>query len=140
MAHQENQESRPDAEREPQGYRVLVVGATGAAGQELLNQLHVRSFPVSDLTPVASERSAGITVRFGDEDLTVKAFEEVDFRDFDLAFFATDADVSREWAPLAAEAGCKVIDMSSEFRMDPGVPLVVPEVNPEALGGVPKNS
>ncbi|MDP4000325.1 MAG: hypothetical protein Q8Q11_02750 [bacterium] len=140
MTRQENQENRPDAEREPQGYRVLVAGATGVAGRELLNQLEVRSFPVSELTVVASEHSAGTNVRFKGEGLVVKTFEEVDFRDFDLAFFATDADVSREWAPLAAEAGCEVIDMSSEFRMDPGVPLVVPEVNPDALGGSPQRS
>ncbi|MGH7049219.1 MAG: aspartate-semialdehyde dehydrogenase, partial [Acetobacteraceae bacterium] len=115
-------------------YRVAVVGATGAVGREMLKVLAERHFPVSDVAAVASGRSAGMEISFGDKlTLKVQPLEHFDFRGFDLGLFSPGAEVSARHAPRAAEAGCVVIDNTSHFRMEPDVPLVVPEVNPAAL-------
>ncbi len=119
------------------GYRVAVVGATGAVGNEMLQILHETDFPVDEVHAVASERSVGKEVSFGEEiTLKVRNLADFDFSKVDLALFSAGASVSAEYAPKAAAAGCVVIDNSSQWRMDPEVPLVVPEVNPEALEGV----
>ncbi len=118
------------------GYRVAVVGATGAVGNEMLQILHETGFPVDEVFAVASERSVGKEVSFGDEiRLTVQDLADFEFEGIDLALFSAGGAVSAEHAPRAAAAGCVVIDNSSHFRMEPDVPLVVPEVNPEALEG-----
>ena len=113
---------------------VAVVGATGSVGQEILNILAERSFPVRELVPVASGESLGKEVSFGDgKALKVEALEDTDFAGIDLAFFAISADLAARFVPVATAAGAIAIDNSSHFRMDPDVPLVVPEVNSEAL-------
>ena len=118
------------------GYRVAVVGATGAVGREMLKTLAERNFPISDIAAVASGRSSGTELSFGeDRVLKTQNLEKFDFRGWDIALFSPGASVSAVHAPRAAEAGCVVIDNTSHFRMDPAVPLVVPEVNPGALAG-----
>ena len=118
------------------GYRVAVVGATGNVGREMLSALAEREFPVDDVIALASRQSIGQEVSFGETDvLKVRALSEFDFDGIDIALFSPGATVSAEYAPRAAEAGCVVIDNSSHFRMDPDVPLVVPEVNRDALSG-----
>lgn len=117
-------------------YRVAVVGATGAVGNQMLEILHETGFPVDEVYAVASARSVGKEVSFGDDiRLRVKDLASFDFEGIDLALFSAGSSVSAEYAPKAAAAGCVVIDNSSQWRMDPEVPLVVPEVNPEALAG-----
>jgi len=117
------------------GYRVVVVGATGNVGREMLNILGERQFPVDEIAAVASPRSTGDVIDFGDtgQELRVKNIEHFDFAGWDIALFAAGSAASKLYAPKAAEAGCTVIDNSSLFRMDPDVPLIVPEVNPEAI-------
>ncbi len=116
------------------GYRVAVVGATGAVGREILKTLAERNFPVREVVALASARSAGQEVSFGDKQvLKVRNLETFDFKGWDLALFSPGAAVSAVHAPRAAAAGCLVIDNTSHFRMEPDVPLVVPEVNPQAL-------
>lgn len=115
------------------GYRVAVVGATGNVGREILNILEERVFPIDKIYAVASSRSVGRDVVFGDQNIKVKALEYFDFAKADLAMFSAGAEVAKQWAPKAAAAGCVVIDNSSAFRMDPEVPLVVPEVNGESI-------
>jgi aspartate-semialdehyde dehydrogenase len=123
------------------GYRVAVVGATGAVGREILKTLAERRFPVSDIVALASPRSAGAEVSFGEERvLTVKNLETFDFKGWDIALFSPGAAVSAIHAPRAAAAGCVVIDNTSQFRMDPDVPLVVPEVNPQAIAQFAKRN
>lgn len=118
------------------GYRVAVSGATGAVGREMLSTLAGREFPVDDVIPLASERSAGTTVSFGDdEELKVRDLADFDFRGVDILLSSPGARVSAQHSPRAAEAGTVVIDNTSHFRMDPDVPLIVPEVNPEAIAG-----
>jgi aspartate-semialdehyde dehydrogenase len=112
---------------------VAIVGATGAVGAELLAVLEQRKFPVGRLVPLASARSEGSTVRFRDEDIKVHAVSPEAFNGVDIAFFSAGASRSREFAPVAIKAGALVVDNSSAFRMDAGVPLVVPEVNPGAM-------
>ncbi len=115
-------------------YRVAVVGATGAVGREMLKTLAERNFPVKEVAAIASGRSAGAQVSFGDrQTLTVQSLEQFDFAGWDIGLFSPGASVSAVHAPRAAEAGCLVIDNTSHFRMEPDVPLVVPEVNPQAL-------
>jgi aspartate-semialdehyde dehydrogenase len=114
-------------------FRVAVVGATGAVGRELLKTLADRDFPASEVIPLASGRSAGSQVTFRDRPLTVKNLETFDFAGTDIGLFSPGASVSAVHAPRAAAAGCVVIDNTSHFRMEPDVPLVVPEVNPHAL-------
>jgi aspartate-semialdehyde dehydrogenase len=115
-------------------YRVAVVGATGAVGREMLKTLAERRFPVSEVVALASGRSTGSEVSFGEKQvLKVKNLETFDFHGWDIGLFSPGASVSAIHAPRAAEAGCIVIDNTSQFRMDPDIPLVVPEVNPQAL-------
>jgi aspartate-semialdehyde dehydrogenase len=114
-------------------YRVAVVGATGAVGREILKTLAERNFPVSEVAALASGRSAGQLVSFGDKDLTVKNLDNFDFTGWDIGLFSPGASVSAIHAPRAGKAGCVVIDNTSEFRMDPDVPLIVPEVNAHDL-------
>ena len=113
--------------------RVAVAGATGAVGREMLRTLQARRFPVDELVPLASSRSEGTGLRFGGQDVEVRRLDAESFEDVDLALFSAGATASREHAPRAAEAGCIVVDNSSAFRMDPDVPLLIPEINPEAV-------
>jgi aspartate-semialdehyde dehydrogenase len=113
-------------------YRVAIAGATGAVGVEFLRLLEERRFPISELHLLASARSAGKTMRFGGRDVAVKELTESSFRDIDIAFFSAGGAISKKYGRLAAEAGALVVDNSSAFRMDPAVPLVIPEINPEA--------
>ena len=119
------------------GYRVVVVGATGNVGREMLNVLAEREFPIEELAAVASSRSTGDEIEFGETGkmLKVRNIEHFDFAGWDIALFSAGSDVSKVYAPKAAAAGCVVIDNSSFYRMDPDVPLVVPEVNPDAIDG-----
>ncbi len=122
------------------GYRVVVVGATGNVGREMLNVLDERKFDVSDIAAVASSRSIGKEVSFGDRTLRVKSLDDFDFKGWDIGLFSPGASVSAVHAPRAGAAGCVVIDNTSHFRMDPDVPLVVPEVNPDAVRGYTKKN
>ena len=115
-----------------QSYRVAILGATGAVGAELLELLNSRSFPISELKLLASERSAGTTLPFGGEMLRVEAVSARSFDKVDLVLASAGGSASKLWAPKAVAAGAVVIDNSSAFRMDATVPLVVPEVNPQA--------
>jgi aspartate-semialdehyde dehydrogenase len=117
------------------GYRVVVVGATGNVGREMLNILAEREFPCDEIAAVASGRSTGSEIEFGDTGrmLKCKNLEHFDFAGWDIALFAAGSGPAKEYAPKAAAAGCIVIDNSSLYRMDPDVPLIVPEVNPEAI-------
>ena len=114
---------------------VAIVGATGAVGAELLRILAERDFPVRELRLLASPRSAGKTLAFGDHDIGVEALGPDSFAGVDLALFSAGSGIARDFAPLAARAGAIVIDNSSAFRMNPAVPLVVPEINAAALAG-----
>ena len=117
------------------GFRVAVVGATGAVGRELLKTLAERAFPASEVVALASPRSAGQPVSFGEKTvLKVGNLETFDFAGTDLALFSPGAAASAIHAPRAASSGCVVIDNTSHFRMEPDVPLIVPEVNPQAIG------
>ena len=122
------------------GYRVVVVGATGNVGREMLNILAERQFPADEIAAVASGRSTGMVIDYGDSgrELKVRNLEHFDFAGWDMALFAAGSAVSKAYAHVAAAAGCTVIDNSSYFRMDPRVPLVVPEVNPDAVVGYDK--
>ena len=124
------------------GYRVAVVGATGNVGREMLNILAERQFPLDEVAAVASARSTGDMIEFGntDETLKVKNLEHFDFTGWDMALFAAGSGPTKIHAPRAAEAGCTVIDNSSLFRMDPDVPLIVPEVNAEAIADYRKKN
>ncbi|MHB9149916.1 MAG: aspartate-semialdehyde dehydrogenase [Thermoleophilia bacterium] len=113
-------------------YRVAVVGATGAVGQEMRDILAGRAFPLSELLPLASKRSAGVELEFGDKCVECKELTEHSFDGVDIALFSAGASISRTYATIARDAGCVVIDNSSAWRMDPDVPLIVPEVNPDA--------
>jgi len=118
------------------GYKVAVVGATGNVGREILQTLAEREFPADEVVALASERSVGREVSFGeDKTLIVRNLAEYDFAGTDIALFSPGSSVSAKYAPKAAAAGCIVIDNTSQFRMDPDVPLIVPEVNPEATAG-----
>src|SRR5687768_489201 len=119
------------------GYRVAVVGATGNVGREMLAILAEREFPMDEVAAVASSRSQGMDVEVGDSGKVVKCqnVENFDFAGWDIALFAAGSSVSREHAPRSAAAGCIVIDNASLYRMDPDVPLIVPEVNPDAIDG-----
>jgi aspartate-semialdehyde dehydrogenase len=116
------------------GYKVAVVGATGAVGGEMLSILAERRFPADEVVALASRSSRGREVSYGDDEiLTVRSLEDYDFEGTDIALFSPGAAISKVHAPRAAAAGCIVIDNTSQFRMEPDVPLVVPEVNPDAL-------
>jgi aspartate-semialdehyde dehydrogenase len=117
------------------GYRVAVVGATGNVGREMLATLAEREFPLDEVVAVASPRSTGTEIEFGETGKTLKCknLEHFDFAGFDIALFSAGGGPAKEYAPKAAAAGCVVIDNSSYWRMDPDVPLIVPEVNPDAI-------
>ena len=114
-------------------YSVAIVGATGMVGQEFIKLLKERNFPVSDVFLLASGRSAGKKVFIAGQEIEVKETTLESFKDVDIAFFSAGAETSRHFAPTACRGGAIVIDNSSAFRMEPNVPLVVPEVNPEDL-------
>ncbi len=114
-------------------FNIAIAGATGAVGEALLSILKERDFPVGELVPLASERSAGSKVEFGHRSITVRNLAEYDFNGIDIAFFSAGGSVSREHVPRAADAGAIVIDNTSEFRYQPDVPLVIAEVNPHAI-------
>ncbi|MEM6577132.1 MAG: aspartate-semialdehyde dehydrogenase [Pseudomonadota bacterium] len=122
------------------GYRVVVAGATGNVGREMLNILAERQFPVDELAVLASRRSLGTEVTFGETTLTTKDIDSFDFTGWDMALFAIGSDATKTYAPKAAAAGCVVIDNSSLYRYDPDIPLVVPEVNPEAVDAYAKRN
>ncbi|MCA1748824.1 MAG: aspartate-semialdehyde dehydrogenase [Sphingomonadales bacterium] len=119
------------------GYRVAIIGATGNVGREMLACLAEREFPADEIAAVASSRSQGMEVELGETGKMLKCanIENFDFAGWDIALFAAGSAMSEKYAPIAAKAGCTVIDNSSFFRMDPDVPLIVPEVNPEAIDG-----
>ncbi len=123
------------------GYRVAVVGATGNVGREMLQILSERQFPVSEVVALASERSAGSEISFGeDEVLKVRSLDKFDFKGTDIVLSSAGAKISAAFAPRAAAAGAVIVDNTSHFRMDPDVPLVVPEVNPQAIAGYTKKN
>ncbi|WP_432450386.1 aspartate-semialdehyde dehydrogenase [Aliiroseovarius marinus] len=117
------------------GYKVAVVGATGNVGREMLNILAERQFPVDEIAALASRRSLGTEVSFGDKTLTTQDLDTFDFTGWDMALFAVGSEATKQYAPKAAAAGCVVIDNSSLYRYDPDIPLIVPEVNPDAIHG-----
>jgi aspartate-semialdehyde dehydrogenase len=112
---------------------VAVVGATGAVGEAMISILEQREFPVGVLYPLASERSAGTTISFRDKSVTVQKLADFDFSEVQIGLFSAGGSISEEFAPIAAAAGCVVIDNTSHFRRDADIPLVIPEVNPEAI-------
>ena len=116
-------------------YTVAVVGATGAVGTEMIQILEERKFPVKELIPLASDRSEGLTVEFQEKEIPVRVLKPDSFSGVDVALFSAGAGISKEYGPVAVRAGAVVIDNSSAWRMDPNVPLVVPEVNAYALNG-----
>ena len=123
------------------GYKVAVVGATGNVGREILQTLYERNFPVDEVVALASERSVGRKVSFGEnEPLEVFSLDEYDFSGTDIALFSPGAKVSAIHAPRAAASGCIVIDNTSHFRMEPDIPLVVPEVNPDDIASYKKRN
>jgi aspartate-semialdehyde dehydrogenase len=119
-------------------YKIAVVGATGNVGREMLKTLVQRQFPISEVVALASPRSIGTQVSFGDHILKVKALDYYDFKGTDIALMSAGGAIAKEWAPKIAAQGCLVIDNSSAWRMDRQVPLVVPEVNADALNDIPK--
>ena len=118
--------------------KVAIVGATGNVGREMLDILVERDFPIDEVFALASSRSKGDAVQFGNKELIVEDLSEFDFSNADIALFSAGGKISGEFAPLAAEKNCVVIDNSSRFRMDPDVPLIVPEVNREAIANYEK--
>jgi len=117
------------------GYKVVVAGATGNVGREMLNILAEREFPVDEIAALASRKSLGTEVSFGDKTLKTKDLDTFDFTGWDIALFAVGSEATKIYAPKAAAAGCVVIDNSSLYRYDPDVPLIVPEVNAHAITG-----
>ncbi len=122
------------------GYKVAVVGATGNVGREMLDILAERNFPADEVVAVASRRSHGVECSFGDKTLKVKALDHFDFSDVDICLMSAGGAVSKEWSPKIAAQGAVVIDNSSAWRMDPDVPLIVPEVNADAVTGFTKKN
>src|ERR1700710_177546 len=122
------------------GYKVAVVGATGNVGREMLNILDERKFPADEVVALAWRRSMGVEVSYGDRTLKVKALEHYDFSDVDICLMSAGGAVSKEWSPKIGAAGAVVIDNSSAWRMDPDVPLIVPEVNADAVAGFTKKN
>jgi aspartate-semialdehyde dehydrogenase len=115
------------------GYKVVVAGATGNVGREMLNILAEREFPVDEIAALASRKSLGTEVSFGDKTLKTKDLDTFDFTGWDIALFAVGSEATKIYAPKAAAAGCVVIDNSSLYRYDPEIPLIVPEVNADAI-------
>jgi aspartate-semialdehyde dehydrogenase len=122
------------------GYKVAVVGATGNVGREMLDILAERGFPADEVIALASRRSVGTEVSFGDKTLKVKALENYDFSDTDICLMSAGGEVSKQWSPKIGAQGCVVIDNSSAFRYDSDVPLIVPEVNADAVKGFTKKN
>ena len=122
------------------GYKIVVAGATGNVGREMLNILAERQFPVDEIAVLASRRSIGTEVSFGDQTLKTKDIDGFDFTGWDMALFAIGSEATKKYAPIAAKAGCVVIDNSSLYRYDADVPLIVPEVNPDAIMGYTKKN
>ena len=122
------------------GYKVAVVGATGNVGREMLDILAERGFPVSEVVPLASSRSLGTEVSFGDKTLKTKVLDTYDFSDTDICLMSAGGSVSKEWSPKIGAQGCVVIDNSSAWRYDAEVPLIVPEVNADAIVGFSKKN
>ena len=122
------------------GYKVAVVGATGNVGREILNILAERHFPIDKIVALASRRSLGTELSFGDQILSTKDLEQFDFSGWDIALFAVGSEATKLHAPRAAKAGCVVIDNSSLYRYDPDVPLIVPEVNADSIFGYSKKN
>ncbi|MBO6724405.1 MAG: aspartate-semialdehyde dehydrogenase [Rhizobiaceae bacterium] len=122
------------------GFKIAVAGATGNVGREMLNILEERGFPADEIVPLASRRSVGSEVSYGDATLKVRALESYDFSDTDLCLMSAGGSVSKEWSPKIGKQGCVVIDNSSAWRYDADVPLVVPEVNPDAVEGFTKKN
>jgi aspartate-semialdehyde dehydrogenase len=122
------------------GYKVVVAGATGNVGREMLNILAEREFPVDEIAALASRRSLGTEVSFGDKTLKTQDLDTFDFTGWDIALFAVGSGPTKEYAPKAAAAGCVVIDNSSLYRYDPDVPLIVPECNAQAIHGYSKKN
>ena len=122
------------------GFKVAIVGATGNVGREMLNILEERGFPVSEVVALASRRSLGSEVSFGDKTLKCKVLENYDFSDTDICLMSAGGNISKEWSPKIGAKGCIVIDNSSAWRYDQDVPLIVPEVNPEAILGYKKRN
>ncbi len=122
------------------GYRIVVAGATGNVGREMLNILEERQFPVDEIAVLASRRSQGTEVTFADKTLKIQDIEQFDFAGWDMALFAIGSDATKKFAPIAAAANCVVIDNSSLYRYDPDVPLIVPECNADAIHGYSKKN
>jgi aspartate-semialdehyde dehydrogenase len=122
------------------GYKVAVVGATGNVGREILDILAERAFPADEVVALASRRSQGSEVSFGDKVLKIKSLDDYDFSDTEICLMSAGGDISKEWAPRIGQQGCVVIDNSSAWRTDPDVPLVVPEVNADAVRGFTKKN
>ena len=122
------------------GYKVAIVGATGNVGREMLDILADRQFPVSEVVALASQRSIGTEVSFGDKILKCKVLDNYDFSDVDICLMSAGGETSKEWSPKIGAQGCVVIDNSSAWRMDPDVPLIVPEVNAAAAAGFTKKN
>lgn len=117
------------------GYKVVVAGATGNVGREMLNILAEREFPLDEIAALASRKSLGTEISFGDKTLKTRDLDTFDFTGWDIALFAVGSEATKLYAPKAAAAGCIVIDNSSLYRYDPAIPLIVPEVNPDAIMG-----
>lgn len=122
------------------GFKVAVAGATGNVGREMLNILEERGFPADEVVPLASRRSQGTEVSYGDKTLKVRALDTYDFSDTDICLMSAGGSVSQEWSPKIGRQGCVVIDNSSAWRYDADVPLIVPEVNPDAIAGFTKKN
>ncbi len=122
------------------GYKVAIVGATGNVGREILSILDERGFPADEVVALASRRSVGVEVSYGDKTLKIKNLETYDFSDTDICLMSAGGAVSKEWSPKIAAQGCVVIDNSSQWRTDPDVPLIVPEVNADAIVGFKKKN
>ena len=122
------------------GYKIAIVGATGNVGREMLDILAERGFPAAEVVPLASRRSQGTEVSFGDKTLKVQALENYDFSDTDICLMSAGGSVAKEWAPKVGAQGCVVIDNSSAWRYDAEVPLIVPEVNADAVAGFSKKN
>lgn len=122
------------------GFKIAVVGATGNVGREMLNILEERGFPADEVVALASRRSQGSEVSYGDKTLKAKPLDQYDFSDTDICLMSAGGNVSKEWSPKIAAQGCVVIDNSSAWRYDANVPLIVPEVNPDAIEGFRKRN
>src|SRR5438552_12320476 len=120
------------------GYKVAVIGATGNVGREMLDILAEREFPADDVAAIASRRSQGVEVSYGEKELKAKALDHYDFSDVDICLMSAGSSVSKEYSPKIAAAGAVVIDTSSAWRYDSNVPLIVPEVNADAVAGFRK--